>query len=184
MAVQQSKRSNHETAKDSLKHTAFRSVTVLLVIKCDKSLNYWNVKKIFSHSIYSPFQATSPANSPIFRIPQNNGKPQLPPTNYADMAAMPRNVDAMSQFGSNINKDPFQNTDHFPQLANRQLLNDAAPAVMNLARDEAFKRQADGTEVDTSSNEAEGSPGASGDDEIRCIPKVMQVGFFYYYGFI
>ena len=89
---------------------------------------------------------------------------------------MPRNVDAMSQFGSNIQKGLLQNTDHLPQLANRQLLNDAAPAVMNLARDEAFKRQTDGSEVDTSSNDAQdNSPAAGNDDEIRCIPKVMQV---------
>ena len=98
--------------------------------------------------------------------------------NYANTPAMPRNVDAMSQFGSNIQKGLLGNTDHLPQLANRHLLNDAAPAVMNLARDEAFKRQTDGSEVDTSSNDAEDTtPVASNDDEIRCIPKVMQVGF-------
>ena len=130
--------------------------------------------------IYPFFQATSPAvtNSPIIIIPQNNGKPQLPPTNYADIAAMPRNVDAMSQFGSNIqNLQSLESSDNFPQLANRQFLNDAAPAVMNLARDDAFKRQADnGVEVDTTSNDAEDNAENEGnDDEIRCIPKVMQV---------
>ena len=89
---------------------------------------------------------------------------------------MPRNVDAMSNFGSNIQKGLLQNADNYPQLANRQLLNDAAPAVMNLARDEAFKRQNDGGEVDTSSNDTEDNTAvATGDDEIRCIPKVMQV---------
>merc|ERR1712066_84786 len=47
---------------------------------------------------------------------------------------------------------------------------------MNLARDEAFKRQNDGGEVDTSSNNAEDNTAvATDDDEIRCIPKVMQV---------
>ena len=138
------------------------------------------VKNIY-HSLYTlPFQATSPVvtNSPIIRIPQNNGKPQLPPTNYADIAAMPRNVDAMSQFGSNIqNLQSLESSDNFPQLANRQFLNDAAPAVMNLARDESFKRQSDnGVEVDTSENDAEdNTPVAGDDDEIRCIPKVMQV---------
>jgi hypothetical protein len=82
----------------------------------------------------------------------------------------------MSQFGSNIQKGLLQNADNYPQLANRQLLNDAAPAVMNLARDEAFKRQNDGGEVDTSSNNAEDNTAvATDDDEIRCIPKVMQV---------
>ena len=91
---------------------------------------------------------------------------------------MPRNVDAMSQFGSNIqNLQSLESSDNFPQLANRQFLNDAAPAVMNLARDESFKRQSDnGVEVD--SNEAEdNSENAGGDDEIRCIPKVMQVRY-------
>ena len=91
---------------------------------------------------------------------------------------MPRNVDAMSQFGSNIqNLQSLESSDNFPQLANRQFLNDAAPAVMNLARDESFKRQSDnGVEVDTSENDAEDSTPVAGDDaEIRCIPKVMQV---------
>ena len=48
---------------------------------------------------------------------------------------------------------------------------------MNLARDDAFKRQADnGVEVDTTSNDAEDNAENEGnDDEIRCIPKVMQV---------
>ena len=119
------------------------------------------------------FQATPPANSPITRIPQNNGQPRLPPTNYANVAAMPRNVDAMSQFGSNIGKNLNSNTDHLPQLVNRQLLNDAAPAVMNLGRDGTFSRQADGAEVDTA---GDNGAAAGGDDEIRCIPKVMQVG--------
>lgn len=105
---------------------------------------------------------------------QNNGKPQLPPKNYADMAAMPRNVDAMSQFGSNI-EGAVATSDNYPQLANRQLLNDAAPAVMNLARDEAFKRQTDGTNEIDGTNSDDQSPVASNDDEIRCIPKVMQV---------
>ena len=86
---------------------------------------------------------------------------------------MPRNVDAMSQFGSNIQQGLTQNTDHFPQLANRQF-NDAAPAVMNLGRDGTFSRQADGTEVD---NAGDSQPVAANDDAIRCIPKVMQVGF-------
>ena len=90
------------------------------------------------------------------------------------MAAMPRNVDAMSQFGSNI-EGAVATSDNYPQLANRQLLNDAAPAVMNLARDEAFKRQTDGNEID-GTNSDDQSPVASNDDEIRCIPKVMQVG--------
>ena len=91
---------------------------------------------------------------------------------------MPRNVDAMSNFCSNIQKGLLQNADNYPQLANRQLLNDAAPAVMNLARDEAFKRQNDGGEVDTSSNNAEDNTAvATDDDEIRCIPKVMQVSY-------
>ena len=89
---------------------------------------------------------------------------------------MPRNVDAMSQFGSNIQNGVFETTDHLPQLANRQLLNDAAPAVMDLTRDESFKRQTNDAEVDTSSNDAEENTAvAEDDDEIRCIPKVMQV---------
>jgi hypothetical protein len=92
---------------------------------------------------------------------------------------MPRNVDAMSQFGSNIQKGVFETTDHLPQLANRQF-SDAAPAVMDLTRDESFKRQNDDSEVDQSSNDAEeNTPVASNDDEIRCIPKVMQVRFFW-----
>ena len=92
---------------------------------------------------------------------------------------MPRNVDAMSQFGSNIqNLQNLESSDNFPQLANRQFLNDAAPAVMNLGRDNSFKRQSDNDlEVeDTSSNESEDNTDvATNDDEIRCIPKVMQV---------
>merc|ERR1712226_510623 len=44
---------------------------------------------------------------------------------------------------------------------------------MNLARDEAFKRQTDENEID-GTNSDDQSPVASNDDEIRCIPKVMQ----------
>lgn len=117
-----------------------------------------------------------PRNNPGHFKPQffqNNGQPRLPPTtNYANVAAMPRNVDAMSQFGSNIETDFTANTDHLPQLVNRQLLNDAAPAVMNLGRDGTFSRQADGAEVD---NAGDNGAAAASDDEIRCIPKVMQV---------
>ena len=79
----------------------------------------------------------------------------------------------MSQFGSNIQRgSPHKsNSDYLPQLANRQF----DDVEMNLERDVAFSRQADGgAAADEGSNDAE--DGASGDDEVRCIPKVMQVG--------
>ena len=82
----------------------------------------------------------------------------------------------MSQFGSNIQKGSLQksNSDFLPQLANRQF----DDVEMNLERDEAFSRQDDGgAAADEGSNDAEA--GGAGDDEVRCIPKVMQVGHLF-----
>lgn len=92
-------------------------------------------------------------DSPIIRIPAS--QPMAKPASAA------RRVDEMSTFGSSIDDLGNGNLlDNLPQLADRQLLQDADPAFMDNLLNAGQSRQVN-------------QPNAN--DEVRCIPKVMQV---------
>jgi len=98
--------------------------------------------------------------SPVIQL-QNNGRPQSP-----------RRVEEMKKFGERVGaSDDLLFHDSLPQLASRDdaFHSNGAPDVMNL-RSETFLRQND------DQGAAAATATASDDeDEIRCVPKVMQI---------
>lgn len=108
----------------------------------------------------------------------------------------PRRVDEMKDFGEALDTDDvlFHAEGGLPQLAatgsrSDQFLSNGAPDVMNL-RSDAFLRQNDpgspieapiaapidaGGDLDLGSGDADNTNNSGDDNEIRCVPKVMQI---------
>ena len=130
-------------------------------------------------------------NSPIFKIRKRNNENSLVQDEYNrkygyERPPLPRNVDSVfhnfgNQMADSLRRNPAKAGGHrlkpLPQLV--QFTN-GLPPQMNL-----FARQSDGTEEGTEGEEATDDNSQpengfftvpdSSDDEVRCIPKVMQV---------